>query len=102
MNKPLPITSRNHAGEVCALYHQDLAKGQEPLKLGDLIVTFRNEPLTLTGGEAPHKESSTGRVFAKLPGSKFDGSYFPGVFDLVWRPLEQEEGCGCGCQGGAE
>ena len=46
----------------------------------------------ITGGSAPHKESSSGRVYATpYPASPdvsdvHESQFFPGVFDLVWVP----------------
>ena len=57
-------------------------------------VTYRDGPERLvTGGRAPHKESSSGRVYTKLQeGGYADSSdsseAFPPVYDMEWRLTE--------------
>jgi len=52
----------------------------EPVRIGDIVKTFRGEPCTISGGRAPHKPASTGRVWVE----EFSQEYFPSVFDLEW------------------
>ena len=52
---------------------------QEGVLKGTKAATFRGEVHTITDGRAPHKPSSTGRVWTA------DGrEYFPSVFDMQW------------------
>jgi len=52
---------------------------QEGVLKGTKAATFRGEVHTIIGGRAPHKPSSTGRVWTA------DGrEYYPGVFDMKW------------------
>ena len=52
----------------------------EPVRIGDAVTDFRGETCTISGGRAPHKPSSTGRVWV----AEFSQEYFPAVFDLEW------------------
>jgi len=52
----------------------------EPVRVGDIVTDFRGETCTISGGRAPHKPSSTGRVWV----NEFSQEYFPGVFNLEW------------------
>ncbi len=52
----------------------------EPVRVGDIVTDFRGETCTISGGRAPHKPSSTGRVWVE----EFSQEYFPGVFNLEW------------------
>ena len=45
---------------------------------GDMAVTFRGEPMAITGGRPPHHAGSTGRVYTN------GAEYYPGVFNLKW------------------
>jgi hypothetical protein len=58
------------------------------LSKGDLVVCFRGERYVLTGGKAPHKPSSQGKVWVtKLPAPKdapMTHEFYPAVFDLKW------------------
>lgn len=49
--------------------------------IGTEVKTFRGEPVTVTGFEAPHYEASTGRVYVKDAGG-FTSGFFPSVCDL--------------------
>ena len=51
----------------------------EPVLKGSIAISYRGERHTITGGRAPHKPGSTGRVECA------DGrEYYPGVFDMKW------------------
>jgi hypothetical protein len=87
--KTQPITSTDYAGRTCALR---TASGTA-VSQGFVALSFRGERWVITGGRAPHKESSSGRVYAMLyaPASPdvsdvHESQFFPGVFDLVWVP----------------
>ena len=86
--KTQPITSTDYAGRTCALR----TSGGTAVGQGFVALSFRGERWVITGGRAPHKESSSGKVYATpfpaLAGAPdaFDAEFFPGVFDLVWVP----------------
>ena len=51
---------------------------QRSIRQGDMRPDFRGSRSIIEGGKAPHKPSSTGRVWA-------DGrEFFPAVFNCVW------------------
>ena len=56
------------------------SKTLEPVRMGETIQCSRGESYTITGGRAPHKPSSTGRVWVK----EVSQEYFPTVFGLEW------------------
>jgi len=92
--KTQPITSIDYAGRTCALRTASgTAVGQ-----GFVALSHRGERWVITGGTAPHKPSSSGKVYAKLyaPASPdisdaHEHEFFPGVFDLVWVPTENKK-----------
>jgi hypothetical protein len=49
-----------------------------PVTKGEAVVDFRGDADTVTGGQPPHKPSSTGLVDVKR------GSFYPSVFGLKW------------------
>lgn len=52
-------------------------------KLGDCVECFgKKDSGTLQGGRAPHKPSSTGRIFVKVVSAQLE--VFPSVYDLFW------------------
>lgn len=53
---------------------------REPVRIGDKVKSFRGETCTVTGGTAPHKPASTGRVHVQ----EYSQEYFPSVFGLQW------------------
>lgn len=63
-------------GKQCALIHDETG---EPVSIHDTLTTSRGEAYRVTGGAAPHKPSSTGRVYTT------GGEYFPSVFGCTWR-----------------
>jgi hypothetical protein len=81
--KTQPITSVDYAGRTCALH----TSGGTAVGKGFVALSFRGERWVITGGRAPHKESSSGKVWAMpYPGGYPESEFFPGVFDLVWVP----------------
>lgn len=54
----------------------------EPIKEGDTLKTFRGEKVIVTGGKAPHKSSSTGKVWVK--DGEFNREYYPSVVGAKW------------------
>lgn len=57
------------------LVHKDT---KAPIMEGETIPDFRDEPLTINGGEPPHKRGSTGRIWTD------QGQFYPGVCNLRW------------------
>lgn len=58
----------------------------EPVQIGDVIKTFRDETVEVRGIEKPHKAGSTGRVYViDNEDADFQMSYFPSVIGAVWR-----------------
>jgi hypothetical protein len=68
------IQSTDYAGHICTLV--DEATG-EAIYVGD---KYHNGTETIKGGRAPHKPSSTGRVWLE----EFSSEYFPGVIGAKW------------------
>ena len=54
------------------------ATTREPLRVGQQVNDFRGEVHVITGGEAPHKPSSTGRVWTDK------GIFYPSVIGAQW------------------
>ena len=49
-----------------------------PVPVGAEVKDFRGDVSVISGGRAPHKSSSSGRVYV------MDREYYPGVFGLKW------------------
>ena len=69
------ITSRDYNGNLCKLLHNG-----KVIAHGTHVRTFRGTLLTVTGGEAPQKPGSSGKVWTDA------GEYFPGVVNAEWVP----------------
>ncbi len=88
--KTQPITSIDYAGRTCVL--RTAGGNGTTVGQGFVALSHRGERWLIVGGRAPHKPSSSGRVYATpYPASPdvFDvheSQFFPGVFDLVWVP----------------
>lgn len=52
---------------------------QKSVKPKESVTSFRGEREVITGGRAPHKPGSTGRVWTNS-----GGEYYPSVFCLEW------------------
>lgn len=70
------IRAWDHAGIFCTLTHDETG---QPVALGDKLATSKGDIHTITGGTAPHKPGSTGRIYTE------GAEYFPGVFGCTWR-----------------
>lgn len=57
-------------------WDSDLA---EPVLKGCTAFNFRGHAAVITGGRAPHKPGSTGKVW-----TSDDGEYYPSVFAMKW------------------
>ena len=53
-----------------------------PVIEGDVVLDFRGEAETITGGRPPHKPSSSGFVWTD--GGRRGGEFYTSVFDLKW------------------
>ena len=69
------IISTDHAGRVCTLTYNG-----QPVKPGEILEDFRGDQYRATGGQAPHKASSTGQIYTD------GGNFYPTVFDCKWTP----------------
>jgi len=93
--KTKPITSIDYAGRTCVL--RTSGGWGTTVGIGFVALSHRGERWVITGGRAPHKESSSGRVYATpYPASPdvsdvHESQFFPGVFDLVWVPTENKK-----------
>ena len=62
-------------------YLKNIRTGQ-PVNRGDVLQDFRGDCAAIIGGRAPHKPSSTGRVY-----TEHGRELFPGVFGCTWEPV---------------
>lgn len=79
------IQSKNYENQVCVLVDQRLGK---MLSNGDTVKTFRGEYLRLTGGRAPHKPSSEGKVWVQEPGRTMASEYYASIIGAEWIVLD--------------
>lgn len=56
----------------------DIETGAE-VKFGDLRKTFRDESVTVTGFQPPHKPESTGKVFVNYKDDGGPAQFYPSV-----------------------
>ena len=57
----------------------------EPVRIGDVVKTFRGDSVVVAGIVEPHKPSSTGRVYVKPhDGTGCGQEFFPSVINAVW------------------
>ena len=54
-------------------------ESNEPVLKNAKAASVRGEVHTITGGRAPHKPGSTGKVW-----TSDNAEYYPGVFDMKW------------------
>lgn len=82
----------NQKGEevisVMTLVYAEGPRKKQVAERGD-IVTSGGETWTLTGARAPHKPSSTGRIYVKGEGDGMTREFFPSVCGLAWKPLSR-------------
>ncbi len=53
---------------------------EEPLRVGDIVTTFRGERMSLTGWREPHKPGSTGKIYVKgFDDNDYEAMFYPGV-----------------------
>lgn len=56
----------------------------KPAEIGDILISD-GERYQLLGGTAPHKSSSTGRIYVENLSNGMKAEYFPSVLDLEWQ-----------------
>ena len=72
---------RNGTPQTFVLVRKDIG---QPVEVGETVVRRGGGEATVKGGRAPHKPSSTGRVYVD-EGRTYTGEYFPSVYGLEWR-----------------
>jgi hypothetical protein len=73
------ITGLNYANQVCILVDEN----DEPVVMKTAYRTFRGDEWQVTGGRAPHKPSSQGKVWVE-DWAGFTMEYYPSVFGMRW------------------
>lgn len=73
------ITSLNHQNQVCILVDEN----DEPVVKKITYRTYRGDEWQVTGGRAPHKPSSQGKVWVE-DWAGFTMEYYPSVFGMRW------------------
>ena len=71
------VTSVGYDGKLWLLVHEDAST--QGVYEGEAVRSYRGEDCVLTGGRAPHKPGSTGKVW-----TSDGGEYYPSVFGLRW------------------
>ena len=77
------ITSKDHANRTCTLVY---VKGGKPVPMDDIVTLRDGQRVKITGGRAPHKPGSTGRVWVQDLANGAETEFFPGVVDAQWMP----------------
>jgi hypothetical protein len=72
------ITSTDHNNRICTLTHHG-----QPVAVNEVLEDSRGNYYRVTGGQAPHKPSSSGKIYTD------GGNYYPDVFDCQWTPTNQ-------------
>lgn len=75
------IVSENYDGEPMTLVDDATFT---PINEGDVRTMRDGAQHTVTGGRAPHKPGSTGRVYTSAVGETWHGEYFPAVVGATW------------------
>jgi len=70
-----PIKSVNWQGAECILVNEITGA---PISEGDVREDFRGDPLTITGGTAPHKPGASGYITTD------HGRFYAGVAGCMW------------------
>jgi hypothetical protein len=63
---------------------------QQPVQIGD-IVTIDDEEVVVNDIRRPHKPASTGRVYVRYAGARYDAEFFPSVIGAEWIEREDQE-----------
>lgn len=78
------ITSTNWAGEAMTLVDEQTLT---PIREGDIRTTRGDEQHRVTGGRAPHKPGSSGKVWTALVSDgdgKWTSEFYPAVIGAKW------------------
>ena len=75
------MRSKNWEDKECKLVSRETG---EELNINDVVITGRGDVFKIQGGRAPHKPSSTGRVYVTNVEEDWKGEYFPTVIDACW------------------
>lgn len=96
----------NQQGEevisVMTLVYTEGPRKKQVAELGDIVTSGRGETWTLIGARAPHKPSSTGRIYVRGEGGGIAREFFPSVCGLAWKPIRRKKFIGDGVAGGRE
>lgn len=76
------MIKKDHEGRECALFIRNTDK---VLGTDSLAYSANGTKYQVTGGAAPHKPSSTGRVFLTDEDGAFH-SFFPSIVNAKWEP----------------
>jgi len=82
----IPIIRKGYDGEYILQHEQSLV----PAVIGEIVTSGKGESYKLTGGAAPHKSSSQGKVYVHQCDDTEGGGddiYYASVFDLVWTQI---------------
>jgi len=81
------LIKRNWNDKLCILLDSDTG---EPVKIGSYYKDRDCAPMKLTGGYAPHKPSSSGKVHVEIEydGQTHSREFYPSVINAEWRELE--------------
>jgi len=66
------------------LVHESTGKDVYP---SELVLSFRGDKYIVKGGNAPHKPSSSGRVWVTDITNTHHSDFFPSVCGLEWREI---------------
>jgi len=56
------------------------------VEIGDVVNMRDGDTATVTGGSAPHKPGSTGRIYVRMSGVSTEMPFFPSVCGARWVP----------------
>jgi hypothetical protein len=89
-NPNFPIISTDYQGRQCVL-RLGSGTSNNAIGVGRVVTSFRGEKYVVSGGAAPHKPRSSGRVYVRPFGSDSpeEIEFFPAVVDLVWVPVNE-------------
>lgn len=80
MNNSKYLIKKDYSGQLCVLV--DEVTGQ-PIELESTRQLSDGDLVKLTGGDAPHKPSSEGKVWVSN-GGRYDRHYYAGVIGAMW------------------
>jgi hypothetical protein len=77
------IQSKDYAGRTCTLVSTKTGK---PVMQGDLAPLSGAHNCIVSGGRAPHKPSSSGKVWVQDRHNSSESEFYPSVIDAQWVP----------------